>query len=99
VALAFSGPQPSQAGSDSTNQPTIVQHSPGGDTLIPPGDAKPCLRKPAGLASLKLIDAAAACSTRKQESSSPACGIDANAIALSFPGHGGGRAPPVLELV
>ena len=100
LALALSGPQANQAGAESDHQQSaIVQHSPAGDTLIAPGQPKPCLRKPGGFVSLELIDAATAGSIGKPEPSSLACAIGANAVALSFPGRGGGRAPPVPAVV
>jgi hypothetical protein len=100
VALALSTAHADRGKPDSANrQQTLVQHSAAGDALIPPGDAKPCARKPAGLSSQKFVDPDAVCSPRKRESSSLACSLSRNAIALSVPGRGGGRAPPVRALI
>lgn len=76
------------------DQQRVVQHAPLRDSLIPPGDAKPWVGKPAGDSVFKVIGAVAAGSTGKQASSGAAWSIAAQAIALSFPGPGRGRAPP-----
>jgi hypothetical protein len=96
LALAFSGTQgnPAQMAAATHDQQLVVQHAPLRDSLIPPGDAKPCVGKPAGDSFFKVIGAVAAGSTGKQASSSAAWSIAAHAIALSFPGQGRGRAPP-----
>lgn len=99
LALALTGPPTSQSqAAPATDRQSVVAYSPMTDTLIPPGDAKPGVRKPAGFGWLKFIDAVAASPGGKPESPSTACPSSASAIALSFPGHGGGRAPPVPAL-
>jgi hypothetical protein len=100
VALCLFAPETgrAQAAPDDRGQ-SVVQHSPLTATFLPPRANEPCVRKPAGSGSLKLIGFAAACSTCKAESVSAAFLSPASGIAISLSPRGGERAPPVRELI
>ena len=95
VALALSGLE--------SNRPTnergdcgqsVVQQSALRDQLLPAGDAKPCIRKPAHIGSAKLVGTDATCPGSDRGQAETAFLTIAGLSAHFCPGSGGGRAPP-----
>jgi hypothetical protein len=95
VALALSGLQSNPGKSERADrEQSVVQQSALRDQLLPPGDAKPCFRKPANIGSAKLIQCDAALATGERGRTEAAFITIAGFSALACSGNGGGRAPP-----
>jgi hypothetical protein len=95
VALAFSGLQSNQGKTERDDrEQSVVQQSALRDQLLPSGDAKPCVRKPANISATKLIEADAALAKRERGRAETALITAAGLSAHCCSGNGGGRAPP-----